>query len=256
MDRRSTGDPNTGGGNTALAIMMIFAIFALLGIPWSCFGDGDDCLIFCEAVDYLRVRDLLVSGFLEFGQELTLDNVARDVQDILFCQSRLVCGPQGWRMVRDWRKVLSHSTSGVKHWNNPNSVRGMLTAVGSCLLAECQGIPILQELGLALKRMGRGETLKWAEVDAGQRLRAKADLKVREEDFERVLYSVKDLPIDLDSRLSFSKAWGVSPSEQKMMEDVLRGWNLDSTVPRRVNKEWDWRWEDMSEPDCYLPTCL
>lgn len=252
--RRMSGDMNTALGNCTLMVSMCFAAQEMTGIPFEIFDDGDDCLLFAEERFADRLRKELPEVYLHFGQELKLENEARALEDVVFCQAKPVKTSQGWRMVRNWRKVLSHSTSGVKHWNNPRLVRPMCNAVGMCELALNPGVPILQEYALALIRLGRGERLRWLDVDSGLLLRVKHELHVSEERIEQVLLSVRPSPVTNESRESFAAAWGICPSEQQMVERILRNWDIDNTVSLDLPLELDAGWEDWSLPDVQLPS--
>lgn len=240
---RMSGDMNTALGNCLLMVLMISVVMYELGIPFEICDDGDDCLLFVPGNVGDIVRAELPKRFLEFGQELKLENEARKIEDIVFCQSKLVRTVAGNKMVRNWRKVLSHGTSGVKHWNNPKLVRPMLNAVGSCELALNCGVPILQPYAQALRRMGKAERLKWLDVDSGLLIRAKAEL--RSADIEKDVYQDKSLTITADARLSFEQTWGVTVAEQLAIERQLIKWELprvDSPcLPERTDHTWvDW----------------
>ena len=253
VGKRMSGDMNTALGNCLLAVAMALAARDMLGVPFEIFDDGDDCLLFCEYEHRGYLRDRLPGVYLHFGQELKLENEAHTLEDVVFCQAKPVYTNSSLRMVRNWRKVLSHGTSGVKHWNNPKLVRPMLKAVGSCELALNPGVPILQEYALALIRNSHGQRLKWIDVDSGLLLRARYEL--RAENFEDAVYSVSPEAITFEARESFERAWGVSPSEQEMIERILRGWTIDRVEAIDFPLELNSRWEDMTAPELQLPTC-
>jgi len=119
--RRMSGDFNTALGNCALMVMMVRAAMKRLGVrKWDILDDGDDCLCIMEAGDWERVSPLLPGVFLDYGQELKIENVARHITEVVFCQSRVVELPDGPVFVRNWRKVLSQTACGVKHWSDPS----------------------------------------------------------------------------------------------------------------------------------------
>lgn len=248
-----SGDMNTALGNCVLMIAMCEAARQSLGVQFEIFDDGDDCLLFCEAEDLPLIRRRLPELFLEFGQELKLENETDSLQGIIFCQSRLVELAGGPRMIRDWRKVLSHGTSGVKHWNNPKLVRPMMNAIGHCELALNPGVPILQEYALALIRNGRGERLKWLDVDSGLLLRTRYELRA-EGNFEKAIYTVDPVPVTAEARRSFEAAFGIDPAEQLAVENILRNWTVSRTEALDVPVELNAHWDDMSLPELQTPT--
>jgi hypothetical protein len=251
---RMSGDMNTALGNCVLMCGMVHAaIEQILGPDawFTIYDDGDDCLLFLREEDVDKVREGIGNAFLGFGQELKLENEARDPSDVVFCQSKMVQTELGWQMVRNWRKVLSHGTAGTKHWNNKKLVRPMMNAVGSCELALNRGIPVLQSYGLALKRLGRGEQLKWLDVEAGLKIRVKQTLKVSHEGIEGV-YNIQGLPITTDARMSFERTWGVPIWEQLVIEGYLDSWEpvLEYNV---VGPERNAAWEEDLQPGLHLP---
>jgi len=249
---RMSGDVNTALGNCVLMAAMVHAFAREVGLKvWDMLDDGDDCLLFIRTRDEALVASRISEVFLSYGQELKLENRAETPEQIVFCQSRPVHDGVEWRMVRNWRKVLAQGTSGVKHWNNPLLVRPMMTAVGHCELALSAGLPILQEYAAALIRMGRGERMKWLDVDAGLAERARAEVG----DLDLV-YMARERPVTLEARLSFERAYGVASEVQVAIEGALREWNISTTVARLVDTEWDHRWVDMSGVDVQLPEVL
>jgi len=251
---RMSGDMNTALGNCVLMCGMIHAaIETILGPDawFTIYDDGDDCLLFLREEDVDKVRDNITDVFLGYGQELDLQNEARDPCDVVFCQSKMVKTELGWQMVRDWRKVLSHGTSGTKHWNNIKLVRPMMNAVGSCELALNRGVPILQSYGQALKRLGNGEQLKWLDVDAGLKIRVKQTLQLSHEGMEKI-YNINSIPVTVEARMSFERTWGVPVWEQLVIEGYLDGWTpvLEYNV---VGPERNAAWEEDLQPGLHLP---
>jgi hypothetical protein len=255
-DARMSGDLNTALGNCLLMCVMIFAVMKLLGIEFEILDDGDDCLLFCEAKYANILRSRLPSLFLEFGQELKLENEAYSLEEIVFCQSRLITTPDGPRMVRNWAKVLSHGTSGVQHWNAPSAVPGMLTAVGHCELALNSGIPIIQAWAITCITNGRGRRLRnGCDVDSGLRIRAAVELGAGPR-FDEVVYHSAPKPIAMLTRLSFERAYGVSPAQQVALEDALYKWRIKSFTAIDIPSERASDWEDRSLPELQPPSCL
>jgi hypothetical protein len=254
-DARMSGDMNTALGNCLLMCSMIMGVMWLLKIDFEILDDGDDCLLICEAVHSDQLRGRLPSLFTEFGQELKLENEAHSLEEVVFCQSKIVRTPDGPRMVRNWRKVLSHGTSGVQHWNNPRVVPGMLNAVGHCELALNAGMPILQHWCIALLRMSRGSRLRgYCDIDQGLRIRGSVELGVP--NFDVAVYDTAPKPISIVTRLSFEKAFGVPVAEQLAIEARLNEWKVTNFSAVTIPSELAADWVDRSLPDLQPPTCL
>lgn len=247
-----SGDMNTALGNCLLMIAMVFAAMRqLLVRRWDLLDDGDDCLVLCEEEDFEQLKSQLPAVFLKYGQELKVENIARDIRDVVFCQSRVVLLPSGPRFVRDWRRVLSQAACGCKHWGDPKMVRPMLTAVGMCELACARGVPILQAFALSLIRNGRGELPRVIDLDSGVMLRTKYELG--EVPTVQSLRSLKALDVTAEARCEFERTWGVSPGEQLHVEEILRLWSITSTVARDFPEERDASWADRTALENAIP---
>lgn len=246
---RMSGDINTALGNCLLMVLMVRAAMRKLGIRhYDIVDDGDDCLVFVEMEDFALIKGELQKVFLQFGQELKIENVATDYTGVVFCQARIIYDGENHIMVRDWRKVLSQSTCGTKHWNDPCMVRPMCRLLGDCELALSAGVPILQEYALALRRIGGNKVAKLSSVDPGVMYRLE-----REGDVQQVLLEAKARIITTEARLVFERVFQTSLFEQLAVEDVLRKWDLDVVTAVDVPVEWDSTWEDRRSLSVMLP---
>lgn len=230
---RMSGDMNTAIGNCILMYAMLMAVSKRLGVEPLVVDDGDDCLMFIEKWDEAKFEGNISKYFEEFGMNIKLENKAYHPEDVVFCQSKIV----GNRMVRNWVKVLSHGTSGVKHWNDPKLVRPMMTSVGKCELACNPGVPILQSYAEALIRNGRGERQKRLDVDHGVMMRALHEVGSTEK-----ILQAKAEPITIEARLAFERAFGISPLDQFLIESRLEQWEVTevNSVPVAVELCSDW----------------
>jgi hypothetical protein len=129
----------------------------------------------------------------------------------------------------------------------------MMNAIGHCELALNPGVPILQEYALALIRNGRGERLKWLDVDSGLLLRTRYELRA-EGNFEKAIYTVDPVPVTAEARRSFEAAFGIDPAEQLAVENILRNWTVSRTDALDVPVELNAHWDDMSLPELQTPT--
>jgi len=218
---------------------------------YSILDDGDDCLIFVEEADFNTVSENLAKIFAWFGQEVKVENIARRLADVVFCQSKVVHNGDEWVMVRDWRKVLSQACCGTKHWNNPDEVRAMFGLVGACELALNAGVPILQDFALALVRMARGKTANLDNLDSGLMARMKAEYG---DGWALAINSPKAKPITDIARDAFEQAFGVPDWQQSAIGEILSNWDLDSVNTKTVVTERDYTWVDTSSLSQQLPT--
>ncbi len=246
---RMSGDINTALGNCLLMVLMVRAAMRDLGVRhYDILDDGDDCLVFVEEEDFLLLEQELRGKFLEFGQELKIENVARSWAEIIFCQSRVVHDGVSHVMVRDWRKVLSQSTSGTKFWGDPMLVRPMMRLLGDCELALSAGVPILQAYAEALRRIGGASCAKVINLDPGVAYRVALEGEV-----ESVLKNARSRRVTDHARFVFERVFGVPIWEQEAIEHILGGWDLDSTIALDLPAEWSSDWEDRRSLNVVLP---
>lgn len=246
---RMSGDINTALGNCLVMILMVRAAFDELAVKYDLFDDGDDCLLFVEEQDFGRVRDALPAIFLRFGQELRVENIARDIPDVLFCQSRIVWNGEHHVMMRDWRKVLSQACCGTKYWNMPNMVRPMMGLIAVCESNLCAGIPILAKFAEAVRRNSEGQCAVWNAAESGLVYRVRLE-------FGDETPTYKSSTVTTRARLSFQRTWGVDVWEQKAIEERLDRWVLGSTEAVLVAQELAADWQPNYHPIAYRPELL
>jgi len=248
---RMSGDMNTGLGNCYLAVLMVRAAMRRLGIKkYEIVDDGDDCLVIVEEEDFSKISAELPRVFLEYGQELKVENIARDYRQVLFCQSRIVSNGIGDVMVRDWRKVMSGACCGTKRWNDPNMVRPMLGLVGTCELALCAGVPILQEFAKALIFNSHGKIANFEHL-AGTGLDYRLKSEFGTVDQAKFLSKARD--VTDDSRLDFEEAFGTPVWEQIEIEERLKRWTITDTTCADYASEYDHSWVDATHADNQIP---
>lgn len=216
---RMSGDMNTALGNCLLMVAMIHAAMRGLGIKdYQIIDDGDDCLVLTEEHNYELLNAELPRIFLTYGQELKIENVARHPQDVVFCQSKLTLGADGWTFARNWRKVLSHSCCGTKHWNDPNMVRPMFGMLGDCENAIHRGVPIIQVYATRLRELSKGARANIEHLDSGYQYRIGSyqlgDIK-----------NIDGGEITTEARVEFERTWGVDPSTQLHIERTIMQWD-------------------------------
>lgn len=246
---RMSGDMNTALGNCLLAVGMVYGAMFALGIKqFSVLDDGDDCLVIVERSDFERANARLPAIFLDYGQELKIENVACEPQGVVFCQSKLTWNGDQYTFARNWRKVLSQACTGTKHWNDPFMVRPMFGLLGDCEMAQHRGIPILQAFAVRLRQLSGGLRSSMAHMDSSYQYRI-AQYQLDD------IANIKSRIITDRARVEFEKTWGVSPSEQIAIEKALFRWD-PSEFYRDVGPEYDKNWGPHLDPGIPNPTVL
>jgi hypothetical protein len=246
---RMSGDMNTALGNCILMVSMVTAAMNQLGVKhYELIDDGDDCLIIVEKSQFALLNEQLPKVFLDFGQELKLENIAYNINDVMFCQSKPTFNGTEWTFARNWRKVLSQSCCGTKHWNDPNMVRPMFGLLGDCENALHRGIPILQVYATRLRELSRGHRARLVHLDSSYQYR------VGSYRLENVL-DLGPSPITWEARVQFERTWGVDPSMQLHLEQAIRSWD-PGVVLRDVGPEFVGGWPQVLDLGISNPTVL
>jgi len=140
--------------------------------------------------------------------ETKLDMVTREFEEVEFCQSRPVETQEGWRLVRNPFRTLSRAGWGL--YQMPKALlKRWVRSVGLCEQVLGRGVPILQRLGELMAAAGSGAyyiTDKHHEA------------KLLQHSIERV----RSIPITMETRMSFERAWGIDPLTQIEIEDTLK----------------------------------
>lgn len=206
MAKRSSGDINTGSGNSLLNLAMILAWLEYARITnYRIFLDGDDSVVIIEDEDLKRVGDVqrsIADFMLKLGM-VTEVEIAHELNQAEFCQSRVVHGELGPIMVRNPRKVLDVLTKSPRMLT-PDQARGVLAASSLGELMQAPGVPMISVAAAALLTMS-GKKPGFTTPDAYERFR---------------VYSTDTIKVEVDStmRVGFEEAWGISIQEQMAVE--------------------------------------
>lgn len=195
---RMSGDYDTGLGNTYVNAGGIETVMADSGITkYDYLLDGDDSVIIIEASDLWKYNHGL---WMTLGFD-TKKVVVTELEDVEFCQCKLVNVNGVYRFIRNPRRVISHSMVCLKRYRGPR-FNNWRSAVGMCELALNQGVPVLQDFAHSL-----------ASVPATPKF---------EDDMIRRMGDLTPTktvsPITKTTRLSFFKAFGITPWMQVRME--------------------------------------
>lgn len=212
---RASGDFNTGMGNSLVMLAVVMAVMRVLHVRvWDTLVDGDNALLFLPANDCDRVRGEFGAVATRIsGHEMVLESPTSVPEKVRFGQSAPVRCEGGWKMVRDWRKVLSQCASSHIHLREPHFAREFLYGVSLCESSLAHGVPILWAFCSRLQALTR--------LDRKPRLHPLADYRALGVDLD-ALVPVEPREPDLDARRSFELAYGVSPSDQVRIERRLR----------------------------------
>nr|QKK82929.1 RNA-dependent RNA polymerase [Upmeje virus] len=208
--KRMSGDLNTGLGNTVIN----YAI--LSDITRDCRSwmliDGDDSILLIERDDLRVLADRLGALAATHGQ--TAKWAAVDPWEVEFCQSKLMPIGLRWRFVRNPRRAISHDSVTTTKYP-PHILSRLRYAIGQCELACMNGVPVLQEMALAMMRLGDPTPIKATE-----------DIFYRAKHEGRAMR----LEITQEARYWFERQFGITLAQQYQLEHYYAALDDPETV--------------------------
>lgn len=222
---RCSGDQNTSLGNCIVSCLLARLFMDETGIDGDVINDGDDLVMFVAPEDLPKL-ERLEAWYLDWGLRMKVEQPSYTPEEVEFCQSKPVWTPRGYLLVRNPAKVFNTDYCGSHKVALEEDYRVHLRAVGLCGLAMAAGIPMLQEYYVAGVRCGKTGKLK--EELGGKFYQAKIEL--------RAGAVQRAIPIDIRTRFSFEKAFGICPLEQEAYEGVISSF----TLSRLHECESDW----------------
>lgn len=217
---RMSGDMNTSLGNCILMCLMIHAYAAHVGVRIRLANNGDDCVVFMERGDLKKFMEGLDEWFTAMGFTMAVEPPCYTFEEVEFCQTHPVyVGPRfdDWLMVRHPKWAIAKDTMCVHGYDSARMFRGWLHAVGTGGMAMTGQVPVFQDFYLSYLRAG--QLVKTAVDDQSWGVRQLAKGMVRE-------YG----PVSAQTRASFYWAFGVTPSEQLVLEDFYRGMSIGADL--------------------------
>lgn len=219
---RASGDPNTGLGNTLIMLATCRAAMGVIrrtrpNLRYDLLADGDNCLLFLEEKDVESVRIVFAETVSSIcAHELAVEEPEVIPERVVFGQSKPVKTSLGWTMVRDPIKTLSHAFTGHRHFLEPRYGMRVLKAVALAETWLNAGVPVLGPYFLKASKLLSSVDLPEhpADVLEGWELLASSELS-------GAAKRAQDADITPAARLSYEKAFGVSPEEQVLLEERL-----------------------------------
>lgn len=235
--KRSSGDINTGGGNSRINLACIKSWLASIQCEQhAIFLDGDDSVVIVEDdVDTSTVTShMLALGFV------TEVEIVYDLEDAEFCQSKVVWGQLGPTMVRNPLKVLDVLTKSPRILN-PVQSRSVLAASALGELMQAPGVPVLAPAAASLVTVAGGE-IKFLTPDQLGRFEVYRTDRIQPE-------------VDDTMRAGFERAWGITIPEQHALESHYKQMadgiaDIPPIIPpkSKCKVESYELWDDIEEP--------
>jgi len=229
---RMSGDMDTALGACTLMLSMLGLYFEGSSVHWECLDDGDDIILLMESEmfdDDERVK--LTAHFLSLGQEIKIENVAYELEKVVWCQASPVWVGDCYKFIRNPIKVLSGALVGPK-WVQMHSDGARRALANSIGLGEGhinKGVPVLQSFALAIIR--NADTQRQIRVDQGDSL----FYKVRKELGKSCMTKIPTFepgPVTDEARASFALAFDISITDQLHYENYFDSWNFSFSSPQ------------------------
>lgn len=217
--RRFSGDMNTALGNCLLMCAMVYAYAKDRGVPIRFINNGDDCVVMMEEEYEQQFIHGLDEWFLKLGFRMTREPTARRLEEVEFCQMRVIDTSRGKIAVRNFDTAREKDSMCLFPLDSKTAMQKWLFSIGECGLALCGGVPIMESMYRCYMRNGL-DTSKMADsvqMQSGMQ-------------FLRVRLEAKEAVITPEARVSFMSAWGYTPDEQRALEEYYDNLVIDHTV--------------------------
>lgn len=232
---RMSGDVNTGAGNSFLNQVYLKSAMRHLNIPdgqWCMYVDGDDAVLFVAGA-YARYLSELPETMAMFSQEVKMGDIcpvnSDHMEPIDFCQAQPVKVGGSWRLIRNPTKVISGSYSRDTRWfaNATHACRYWKTVAEAELILN-SGVPVLHSYFEHIH--GVSDAVKPGckpLLSVARRWYLRAAKAVFDPHLAPV--AAPSSEIDIETRISFQTAFGITPAEQTVLEEGFRS-SVSQTV--------------------------
>ncbi len=205
---RASGDLNTSLGNVILMCSLIWAWSVRRGHRIALANNGDDCVIMMESSDLISYTNGFEQYFRNCGFRLTIEPAVYCFERIEFCQTQPVHLGDEWRMLRNPNVTIQKGSMCTLPIPNTRVLRRWMMSVGLCEGALNEGVPVLQHWAAAMRRNGLKASSKFQQSVWRGTTRG----------YYYVGRDVRTKPITTQARVSFFKAFGITPDEQIALE--------------------------------------
>jgi hypothetical protein len=208
---RSSGHINTSLGNVLIMCCMAYAYIESIGlVPGKdviLVNDGDDCVFCMEEHNKTLFTAKFSEFFLSCGFDMAVEQPVTILEEVEFCQCKPVHTGNEWVMVRNPVKCVNHDLHFIDF--DTCMIPSVLNAVGYCGGALYAGVPVLQAFYARLRTHSLDRKLF-----ADARFRRMAVVHLSPGADARVE------PIAESARVSFWRAFGISPHVQLLLEEA------------------------------------
>lgn len=214
-----SGDIDTSLKGCTIMCSMVWTWLRRVGVKASVVNNGDDCVVIMEEADRARFSEGMEEFFTELGFDIIAEEAVDEIERIEFCQARpVVCSNGLYVMCRNPRVATVKDSMCRIPIERKVDARNWMSAVASCGLALAGDMPIFANYYRMFEREAGLKSRSWVKQSGL---------------FANGLYhlskgmSIRDGVTDA-TRVSFWRAWGILPHEQRAIEEYYDGVNLSS----------------------------
>lgn len=220
---RMSGDMNTALGNCILSAAMLTSWAEENGVRIKTVVDGDDCVAIMESRDLGRFLEGIIPWYEERGFRMKIEKPVYEFEEIEFCQCKPVFTGLYWILVRNPIKAITQDHTWIERGGITH--KEVLNATGEGGTQLYADIPVLASY---YKMLRGSEKLS---------KRAKQHLYTSK-DWLRHLGSKNarcEGAVTDEARLSFYKAFGITPTHQLMLENYFATFDLDGALANTLH---------------------
>lgn len=220
LGKRMSGDKNTSSGNVTNMLTVFYLYLDSISCRKDCLlNDGDDNTLIVERRMLNLVLETIEKFFLRFGLTMKVEGIFNTLEEIEFCQTHPVQIDGEYKLVPNPHKRLYSDLMTTKNIATPKPYTKWLGSVAGCGASASKGVPIFQAY------------YQWISTGAPA-WRPKAGThyyRFRDELTEGMESGVTE--ISMMNRLSFYRAYGMSPAVQVALEKTFStlpppGWTI------------------------------
>jgi hypothetical protein len=219
---RGSGQINTSMGNKIIVCSLMWEYFHEVGLNASLANMGDDCTIFLNKCQLPLLNATLKRWWLNVGYNAVVEDVCKELEHVEFCQSHPIEVEGRWMMVRSPLKSLTKDCLTLQSTETAAQIGASYMAISTCGRIINSGVPI----SFALHNCLYNASKKYSKmVEISDEFMFK---NVEYGNYERMKgLKYKRRNIADSTRLSYYKAFGITPDIQILLEDYYSQLDLD-----------------------------
>lgn len=209
-----SGDIDTSLKGCIIMCALVGSWLETVGVKAKLVNNGDDCVVFMNRPDVDKLCSGMKQYFAELGFDIVAEKPVYEVEKVEFCQSRPVMSSIGTYVMCRNPYVASVKDSICRlQCESVVKMQAWSGAVSDCGLALAGDMPIFSSYYRTMSRYAGEKREKWMLQD-GRFMNGLLWLSKGMTD----RFGVTD-----STRVSFWRAWGIAPHEQRAIEQYYDG---------------------------------